>query len=154
MIRPYLVVQQQQQTGDLLRPTVMPSDSQTTPAQDPFLRQIYALLDGQRAGVMVNVDWLADQLAVNRKTLFRNVLRHTRLSPADLIRQYYLHQAASLLREGYTVAEAAYKVGFTTPSHFAVVFKQHYGQTPKQFGRNRSDEPSEMPLIRQYMSPI
>ncbi len=136
MIPSYLTMYQRQ-AGDLLRPTST-STSHTQLTQDPFLRQVYGLLNGQREGVMVNVDWLADQLAVNRKTLYRKVMQLTRLSPADLIRQYYLHKATTLLREGYTVAEAAYKVGFTTPSHFAAVFKDQYGQTPKQFSRNRS----------------
>lgn len=137
MIRPYLI-RQQQLVVDRSQQVVTPPDSQVQPAPNPLLRQMYDLLDGQRAGVMVNVDWLADQLAVNRKTLYRNVMRLTLLSPADLIRQYYLHKAADLLREGYTVAEATYSVGFTTPSHFAVVFKQHYGQTPRQYGNTRS----------------
>jgi AraC-like DNA-binding protein len=83
---------------------------------------------------------------MTRKTLYRNVLRLTRLSPADLIRQYYLHKAASLLQEGYTVAEAAYRVGFTTPSHFAMVFKQYYGQTPRQFGSATQQQPQMPPI--------
>ena len=145
MIRPYLI-RQQRLVGDHSQQVVTPSASQTQPTLAPLLRRMYDLLDGQRAGVLVNVDWLADQLAVNRKTLYRNVLRLTRLSPADLIRQYYLHKAASLLREGYTVAEAAYRVGFTTPSHFAVVFKQHYGQTPRQFGSATQQQPQTPPI--------
>ncbi len=127
----------QRSAGDLIRLTST-SASHIQPPQDSFLRRVYDLLDGQRAGVMVNVDWLADQLAVNRKTLYRNVMRLTRLSPADLIRQYYLHKATNLLREGYTVAEVAYEVGFNTPSYFAAVFKDQYGQTPKQFSSNPS----------------
>ena len=118
MIHFYLTIHQRQ-TGGLLHPTDTLSTSHTQSTHDPLLRQIYNLLDGQRAGVMVNVDWLADQLAVNRKTLYRKMTRLTRLSPSELIRQYYLHKAASLLREGYTVAEAAYKVGFNTSRTFA-----------------------------------
>ena len=145
MTRPYLI-RQQQLVGDRSQQVITLPDSQAQPAPNPLLRRIYALLDGQRVGVLVNVDWLADQLAVNRKTLYRYVLHLTRLSPADLIRQYYLHKAASLLREGYTAAEVAYSVGFTTPSHFAAVFKQHYGHTPSQYGSATQQQPQMPPI--------
>ncbi|NID10215.1 helix-turn-helix domain-containing protein [Fibrivirga algicola] len=148
MIRFHLTLHQQQ-TGDLLRPINTSPASYAQPAVPPLLQRVYDLLDRQPPGVMVNVDWLASKLAVNRKTLYRNVMRLTQLSPAEMLRHYYLSKAASLIYEGYTIAETAYSVGFNTPSHFTAVFKEQYGQTPKQF---RSAY--KMPPIRQYMSPI
>ena len=132
MIHFYLTIHQRQ-TGGLLHPTDTLSTSHTQSTHDPLLRQIYNLLDGQRAGVMVNVDWLADQLAVNRKTLYRKVNTLIQLPPVDLIRQYRLRKAADLLRAGHTVAETADLAGFSTPSHFSLVFKEFYQQTPSEY---------------------
>src|SRR5205823_1038361 len=89
----------------------------------------------------VNVNWLADQLAIDRKTLYRNVLSLVQLAPAELIRQYRLHKGADLLRAGYTVRATASLVGFTTPSHFTTVFKEYYRQTPTEFIAGQTQTP-------------
>ncbi|MFD2573604.1 two-component regulator propeller domain-containing protein [Spirosoma soli] len=101
--------------------------------QTPFMRQIYELLDQQLEDTTLSVDWLADKLAMSRKTLYRKIGGVTQLAPNELIRQYRLRKAADLLRTGHSVTETAYKVGFKTPSHFAKVFKELYGKTPTDF---------------------
>ncbi len=102
-------------------------------SKHPLLRRLYTLLDRHVDDATINVDWLAMQLGINRKTLYRQVLRLTTHSPTDLIRQHRLQQAVALLRAGYSVTETAEAVGFRTASHFATVFKKQYGQTPTEF---------------------
>lgn len=70
---------------------------------------------------------------MSRKTLYRKVQHVIQLPPADLIRQYRLRRAAELLRAGHTVSETADLVGFNTPSHFSLVFKEFYQKTPSEF---------------------
>ncbi len=112
-----------------------PADSMTGNQNrtDPFLQQIYALLEKHLDDPSVNVDWLATQLAIDRKTLYRKVQSLIQLAPADLIRQYRLRKAVGLLGAGRNVAETADLVGFNTPSHFTIVFKEFYRQTPTEF---------------------
>ncbi|RRB09841.1 hybrid sensor histidine kinase/response regulator [Larkinella knui] len=107
---------------------------------DPFLVRIYALLDQHLDDSTISVDWLADQLTMNRKTLYRKVQSLIQLAPAELIRQYRIRKAADLLRAGHNVAETADLVGFNTPSHFTLVFKEIYQQTPTEFiaGRQKN----------------
>ncbi len=100
---------------------------------DPFLLRIYALLEQHLDDPTISVDWLADQLAISRKTLYRKLQSLIQLGPADLIRQYRLRQAAELMKAGYTVAETADRVGFNTLSHFSAVFREFYQQTPTEF---------------------
>ena len=104
--------------------------------QNAFLHRVYELLDNHLDDSAINVDWLADQLAMSRKTLYRKVNSLIQLSPNDLIRQYRLRKAADLLRSGHQVAETADLVGFKTPSHFTVAFKEFYQQTPTEFIAN------------------
>ncbi len=104
---------------------------------DPFLRRIYETLDQHLDDPTISVDWLADQLAMSRKTLYRKVQSLIQLPPADLIRQYRLRRAAELLRAGHNVAETADLVGFNTPSHFSIVFKDFYQKTPTEFAGSR-----------------
>lgn len=100
---------------------------------NPFLVRIYALLEEHLDDPSISVDWLADQLAMNRKTLYRKVQSLIQLAPADLIRQYRMRKAAELLHAGHNVSETADLVGFNSPSHFTTVFKETYEQTPTEF---------------------
>ena len=100
---------------------------------DPFLDRIYGLLDSHLDDPSLGVDWLADQLAMSRKTLYRKVQSVIQLPPADLIRQYRLRRAAEFLRAGHTVSETADLVGFNAASHFSQVFREFYQKTPSEF---------------------
>ncbi len=101
--------------------------------QDVFLQRVYELLEKHLADPLINVDWLADQLSMSRKTLYRKVHSLLQLSPNELIRQYRLRKAADLLRAGHSAAETAYLTGFRTPSYFATVFKEFYQKTPSEY---------------------
>lgn len=100
---------------------------------DPFLQRVYDLLEQHLDDPSLKVEWLADQLAITRKTLYRKVQSLIQLTPADVIRQYRLRKAADLLAAGYNVTETADEVGFSTPSHFSIVFKEFYHQTPTEY---------------------
>jgi signal transduction histidine kinase/CheY-like chemotaxis protein/AraC-like DNA-binding protein len=139
-LRLHNMVSRQQKLAEHYRqqfalPTTISVELETAKAavMDPFLLRIYGLLDQHLDDPTISVDWLADQLAMNRKTLYRKVQSLIQLSPADLIRQYRLRRAAELLKAGHNVAETADKVGFNTPSHFSLVFKETYQQTPTEF---------------------
>ena len=109
---------------------------ETRPANestDPFLLRIYGLLDRHLDDDSIGVDWLADQMAMSRKTLYRKVQCLLQLSPADLIRQYRLRKAAEFLRTGRNVSETADLTGFRTASHLSMLFREGYGQTPTEF---------------------
>ncbi len=55
-------------------------------------------------------------------------------TPSNFFRTYKLNRAAELLKSGkYTVAEVADKCGFSTQSHFSVVFKKQFGVTPTEY---------------------
>ena len=135
------LIVRQQKLGDHYRQQFALPSSVSVPipdvSNDPFLLRIYELLDQHMDDSSISVEWLADQLAINRKTLYRKVQSLIQLAPADLIRQYRIRKAAELLKAGHNVAETADLVGFNTPSHFALVFKEIYQQTPSEFIASR-----------------
>ena len=100
---------------------------------DQFLRRLYELIEQQLDNSSLSVEWLAEQLAMSRKTLYLKVHTLTHLSPIDLIRQYRLRKAIDLLRSGHSASETAYMTGFETPSYFARVFREFYQQTPTDY---------------------
>jgi signal transduction histidine kinase/AraC-like DNA-binding protein len=101
--------------------------------QDGWLKELYKVLETHLDNPALNVEWLAGQMAMSRKTLLRKVQALTKLSPNELIRQYRLRKAADLLRAGHSVAETAYAVGFETPAYFGQCFKELFKTTPGKF---------------------
>ena len=101
--------------------------------EDAFLLRVYKLLEDHLSDPSLDVDWLADQVAMSRKTLYRKIHSLVQLAPNELIRQYRLRKAADLLRAGYNASQTAYLVGFKTPSYFTIVFKEFYHKTPTEF---------------------
>lgn len=108
-----------------------PSPIQTV--EDTFLHRAYEILENHLNDPALTVDWLADELAMSRKTLYRKVHSLTQLNPHELIRQYRLRKAADLLRAGHTPSQTAYLTGFKNPSYFTTVFKEFYQKTPSEF---------------------
>ena len=101
--------------------------------KDVFLRRLYKLLEQRLDDSSLSVEWVADQLAMSRKTLYLKVHTLTHLSPNELIRQYRLRKSIDLLRAGHNTSETAYLVGFESPSYFTKVFREFYHQTPTEY---------------------
>ena len=108
--------------------------------EDMFLRRVYELLETNLSDPLLTVDWLADELAMSRKTLYRKIHSLLQLNPHELIRQYRLRKAADLLRAGHSASQTAYLTGFKTPSYFTMVFKEFYQKTPTEFVANSTDK--------------
>jgi AraC family transcriptional regulator len=50
--------------------------------------------------------------------------------------------AARAIREGQSVTEAAYSVGFNSVSFFSRSFRKHFGMSPRQYREQRTSEVS------------
>ncbi|TYZ08403.1 response regulator [Hymenobacter lutimineralis] len=117
--------------GQLASPGPAPEAPENV--QSNWLRGLYAVLEKHLDDPGLNVEWLAEQMMMSRKTLLRKVQSLTQLAPSELIQQYRLRKAAELLRAGHTVSETAYIVGFNTPAYFGQCFKELYHITPSEF---------------------
>ncbi len=100
---------------------------------DVFLQRTYDLLEKHLSDPSFTVDWLADELAMSRKTLYRKIHSLVQLNPHDLIRQYRLRRATDLLRAGHNSSQTAILTGFKNHSYFTTVFKEFYHKTPTEF---------------------
>lgn len=81
-----------------------------------------------------SVDQLARRLGVSRSVLYRQVAGATDSSPAGLIRDLRLEQAARLLRDTkYQVSTIAYATGFRSVSALSKAFTRKMGVSPCQW---------------------
>ncbi|MEO8764652.1 MAG: ATP-binding protein [Ginsengibacter sp.] len=105
---------------------------------DPFLVQLYKEMDEKLDDPGLGVDYLCKISAMSRSTLNRKLKSLLNISTNDLIRQYRLQKAASLLLSGQDITAIVYKVGFSSPSYFSQCFKEQYGITPSDYISKRN----------------
>lgn len=81
----------------------------------------------------------AEALQVNPSYLSREFARYfDNLSFGEYIRKLRIEKALHLLATtAYTMGEIAYLTGFSDQSHFTRIFKQHTGQSPAAYRRQR-----------------
>ncbi|WP_373514310.1 ATP-binding protein [Persicitalea sp.] len=124
--------------ADLTQSSYAISDEATPAPIDPFMEQLYNLLDEHLDNSEFVIDDLLKPLGMSRMVLYRKIMALTGMAPAEVVRLYRLKQATGFLGQGLSVAETAYKVGYQTPSHFTKVFREQYRMTPTQFVRQSS----------------
>jgi len=105
---------------------------------DPFLLQLYQEMDAKLDDAALGVDYLCKTMAMSRSTLNRKLKSLLDISTNDLIRQYRLQKASSLISSGLDISSAAYQVGFSSPSYFSQCFKEQYGITPSDYVSKQS----------------
>jgi YesN/AraC family two-component response regulator len=84
---------------------------------------------------------VADALQVNPTYLSREFARYfDDLSFSEYIRKLRIDKALHLLdATAYSLGEIAYLTGFSDQSHFTRIFKQHTGQSPSAYRKQRGD---------------
>jgi len=81
-----------------------------------------------------DVEALAEALHMSRSTLYRRFRERTDTSPADLITQLRIEQAATLLREDEgTATQVAYAVGYQRLADFSDQFEDITGVRPSRY---------------------
>ena len=83
----------------------------------------------------LTIDEMASQMGMSRAVFHRKFKQATHLSPMQFIKSMRLNSAAMNIAAGMNVNEAAYAVGYASPSQFNREFKRLYGQPPRQWSQ-------------------
>ena len=77
-------------------------------------------------------------MGMSRVNLYRKMVTVTGKTPSEFIRIIRLRYAERLLMKSQlSVAEIAYKVGFSSPRYFAKCYKELFGYAPSQYKRQK-----------------
>lgn len=97
-----------------------------------FREKLDAWMNMHLSDSNLNIDQFAQSLGYGRTTFFKQLKKVTGQTPNDYIRTMRMQAAANLLMENerLTIAEVAYRVGFSDQYYFSKSFKQYYGQSP------------------------
>lgn len=126
---------QKGKTDSLLDP--IPSEIKSK--DELLLEKVTMEINRNMADPEFNLESLASQLNMSHSTLFRRFQGLTGQTLVDFVRTTRLKKAAQFLVEGnYTVAEAAYAVGFNDVKYFSKCFKRIYGMGPAAFKKQQT----------------
>ncbi|EAR02683.1 helix-turn-helix domain-containing protein [Maribacter sp. HTCC2170] len=104
---------------------------------DKLTQTIESNLNNEQFGV----DDLAQAVGMSRSSLHRKLQKLLGISTSQFIREYRLKRALEILRnERVTASEAAYRVGFSSPTYFNTCFHKFYGFTPGEVKSKTNDE--------------
>ena len=108
-----------------------------------FVSKMKMILSENISDSEFSVDQLANELALERSTLFRKTQQYFDASPSDLIVETRLNCAKKLLlkNEG-SITEIASNVGYNSASHFSHSFKKYFKCSPSQFRKQEKKNPS------------
>ena len=88
------------------------------------------------------VEILGRKVGMSRSQVHRKLRALTNQSPSRFIRSVRLRRAAELLQnKAGSVAEIAYMVGFSSQGYFTTCFREQFGCTPKEYGRDPEQKP-------------
>ena len=88
-----------------------------------------------------NISDITQRFFISASTLNRRFRTYLHTSPREYIEAQRLSYAIELLRGGASVTEASANAGFSDCSHFIVLFKKKFGQTPLNY-KKRTDHSS------------
>jgi LacI family transcriptional regulator len=90
----------------------------------------------------VNVQDVADRVALSRSTLERKFQKHLGRTPKEEILRVQMDRIRGLLiNTDYSLGAIASMTGFRHPEYLSVVFRREAGETPIAFRRRVADQP-------------
>lgn len=96
-----------------------------------FMDKIYSLFEEHLDDSEFNVETLGAFIGLSRVQLYRKIREATNYTPNELLKNYRLQKAKSLLlTTDLGVAEISYRVGFASPAYFTKCYHKLYGEPP------------------------
>ncbi|MCE7042375.1 substrate-binding domain-containing protein [Dyadobacter sp. CY312] len=102
-----------------------------------FITQFTAYIEEHYDNSELSVEDIGKDMGMSRVQLYRKVKALLGMSVNEYMQQVRLNKARFLLRrDDLTVADIAYKVGFSSPTYFSTAFKGKYNQTPMEYKKS------------------
>lgn len=81
----------------------------------------------------IGIAKIANEFGYNRSHLYRLFKERMGISPKQYLTDFRLNQAKTLLKNGYSVKDTAYAVGFSDEFNFSKSFKQKFKASPQKY---------------------
>lgn len=129
----YMEQIEQKSTGEI---DYQPSELSIMPADEQFMQQLMSYIEANIENPDLSVDDLAQEMALSRSVFFRKIKALVGYSPINFLQVVRIKRAIQLMQtKNFSVAEVAYKVGYTDPKYFSRSFKKITGKSPSTYLR-------------------
>lgn len=110
----------------------------TNVADLQFLTSANAVLEANWEKADFDIGTWGKELGIGRTRLFNKIKAITGLTPNEYILQMKMKKSLVLLSgdDSLTIAEIAYRLGFSNPAYFSKCFKKQFGMTPQEYRKN------------------
>lgn len=82
----------------------------------------------------LTADFLSKELGMSHSVMYKKIKSLTGMTFVEFVRDYKLKIAKHLIKkQGFSVSEASYKVGYADRKYFSKLFKQKFGKNPSHF---------------------
>lgn len=99
-----------------------------------FIEALKNVIEKNIDNELFGVEDLGKEMAMSRSQIHRKLKALTNLSATTFIRNYRLHRAADLLKQGAgNVTEIGYQVGFSSQTYFSSSFHELFGCSPTEY---------------------
>ena len=115
-------------------PVAIPQGDGTDSAKE-FVDKATAIILEHLSDSEFGIDRLCREMAMSRTLFYVKLKSYTGNSPQDFIRVIRLERAATMLRGGRSVTDAAALAGFENPKYFSTVFKKYFGVSPSKYNQ-------------------
>jgi len=107
-------------------------------AEKGFIEQAEALILENVSNEKFGVSELAAAMHMSRSSLLRKVKKAVGLPVTQFIREIRLKKGMEMLRQGsFSISEISYQVGFGSSSYFIKCFREYYGYSPGEVGKQK-----------------
>lgn len=113
-----------------------------------FMQRVTEYIEAHIMEPTVHTDDLALSVGTSRAKLFRKMKKITGMTPNEYVREARIKKARMLLERsiddgGCSVAEVAYKCGFTDAKYFSRSFKLAVGLSPTEYRAEKTKRDTE-----------
>ena len=99
-----------------------------------FVDNVSRIIDSNLVQEDFDIELIAKQLGMSRSSFFKRLKSLTGLSPSDFVKERKLACAVELLKTSeLSIADIAYKSGFSDSGYFGKCFRKRYGVSPREF---------------------
>ena len=118
-----------------------PKDLKWSSMDQQFLEKLLAILEKEHDRSDFGVSELQTSMNLSKAQMHRKLKALTDQAPGEFIRNFRLKRAAQILgKNGNSVTQTAYSVGFNNLSYFAKCFKEVFGVTPSEYDPSEEDK--------------
>ncbi|MEJ7692649.1 response regulator [Daejeonella sp.] len=111
-----------------------PAELQFDSRDQRILKGIISIIEENIENTDFSVEILCKRAAMSRPVLYRKMRELTGMSIQIFILDIRLKRSAQLLStKGFSISEAMYKSGFSSPSYFNKAFKKKFGASPTAY---------------------